>query len=124
MEINVTYCTNSKAYLYTITQNKLIEKMENWKKTYSRSNEKEKTSIFCFYNEENKLEKIHIQNYSKLKFSHEFKIEYSLEWSFNILKTKIQWQDIEKLLEGLTSDNIISNHFVTCILNRCKMLEK
>lgn len=99
--------------------------MDNWQFIYEKTWKKEKTSIFCVYNEKNVLEKIHIQNYYYLKFSHEFKIGYDHEYTRNVLKTKINWSSIEKLLKELNNeDNWTAICFVNDIIRKCEKLEK
>lgn len=125
INVETTYYPNWQPYIYNIYKDIFKKiKMDNWQFTYEKTWKKEKTSIFCVYNNENALEKIHIQNYYYLNFSHEFKIGYDPEYAFNVLKTKINWSNIEKLLKELNNeDNWIAIYFVNRIIDKCKKLE-
>ena len=46
-----------------------------------------------------RVKKIHLQNYLKLKFAQEWKIEKDNEYCFKIMDTKIKTIDIEKFLD-------------------------
>lgn len=110
-------------HCYTLSES-IIEKDDEWK--YHNTWKIWKTTIFIFRDDKWKIEKIHLQNYSKLKFAQERKIEKDDEYCFKIMKTKIKAIDLEKFLDDWLGDNWnwLQEFFIHRLIEKAQEIQK